>query len=112
MDLEAARSNTKEAWCRSPDGKRHRWVELQPDGKRPRKSCPFVGPRLSGEFQAFHPDGKRWITGHYEDGRKQGHWEQWDQRGHKTAEGEYRDDQFLGGAPVGVAAGACARVSP
>ncbi len=98
-------------WCRSPDGKEATYFQLHPGTRRKRQSCPFVGGVLQGEFQAWHPDGRSWLTGRFQDGALAGKWQQWSETGSKVADGEYRDGKLIVGAPVAIAA-ACDSIKP
>jgi hypothetical protein len=92
------------AFCQSSsDVSRAAWVQFYRKAE-PRQVCPFVGGRPGGTYQAFHPDGARWLEGRYEGGLKVGRWTQWAPDGRKVADGEYRAGQLVEGAPVGFPA--------
>jgi hypothetical protein len=105
MRVDNARSKPGiNAFCESTSDKtRAAFVELHKGGAR-RQICPFVGGHPAGLYQAFHPDGSRWLEGRYENGRKIGRWTQWAPDGRKVADGEYRDGLMIEGAPVGFPA--------
>jgi hypothetical protein len=90
-------------WCKSKGGTAVA-LELHADAKTRRMSCDYVGGKASGPFTAWHPDGKVWVQGQYEDGHKVGRWSQWNRDGMKVAEGEYRSGDLVQGAPVGMIA--------
>jgi hypothetical protein len=97
--------------CRASDGKALAYYQLHPGTRQKRQSCPFVGGVLEGEFQAWHPGGKLWLTGRYAAGRLAGKWQQWSETGSKVADGEYREGRLITGAPVAMAA-ICDNVKP
>jgi hypothetical protein len=90
--------------CRARNSKELAYYQLHPGSRKKRQSCPFVDGVLQGEFQAWHPDGKSWLTGRYEEGKLAGHWQQWSETGSKVADGEYREGRLITGAPVAMAA--------
>ena len=71
-------------WCRSRDGKRAQYIELQPGGKDKRQVCDYRDGRTEGPFAAWFPGGKVWIEGQFAAGRP--------------------DGRFVAGAPVASAA--------
>jgi hypothetical protein len=118
MHVDSKRSKAGvNAFCDSTTDKdRGAFVDLYPGGGR-RQVCLFdlhLGPgpgsggrgaaRPGGAYQAFHPDGARWLEGRYENGVKVGRWTQWAPDGRKVAEGQYRDGLMIEGAPVGFPA--------
>jgi hypothetical protein len=106
MRLDSRRSKPGvNAFCESvTDKSRAAFIELHRDGGGRRQVCPFVGGRPTGLYQAFHPDGGRWLEGRYENGVKVGRWTQWASDGRRVADGDYRDGQMVEGAPVGFPA--------
>lgn len=44
-----------------------------------------------GPYIQWHPNGKRWVTGEYKMGAKNGKWEEWDPSGKKLSEKHYRN---------------------
>jgi hypothetical protein len=98
-------------WCRSKDGRKTQYVELQSNGKERRQTCDFRDGRLDGPFTAWHPGGKTWIEGRFSGGLPDGRWSQWDKAGMRVAEGEYRSGRFVAGAPVASTA-VCDKLRP
>ena len=105
MRLDGKRSRPGvNAYCEGVgDRTRAAFIELHRGGGR-RQVCPFAEGRPAGPYQAFHPDGSRWLEGRYENGHKAGRWTQWAPDGRKVADGEYRDGLMVEGAPVGFPA--------
>ena len=103
MDVIEQRTVTdRSLWCKSPDGRIAQWTEMSNGIKR--QVCHYQEGRPHGPFRAYHPGGKRWIEGQYQDGLKQGAWHQWDKAGAPSADGEYRAGELVQGAPVAAAA--------
>ena len=110
MSVDEARSQAgKSIWCRSDDGQLARWIELADGAKR--QACSYTNGRPEGSFLAWHPNGRTWVEGTYQDGSKFGKWKQWDAEGALVAQGEYRRGEFVAGAPVGLVA-ACEQQKP
>lgn len=102
MQKVAARSVAgKEVWCRSPDGSRAQWTELQSEGKVRRQMCSYSQGGAEGSYFAWYPNGKVWIEGVYRGGEKAGKWVQYSEDGALVAKAEYRFGRFVAGAPVG-----------
>ena len=91
-------------WCRTPKANTTQYKQVHPQNGRVRQVCNYTAGRPDGPFEAYHPDGKRWIEGQYANGRLHGPWTQWDDRGAKVVAGEYREGALISGAPVGIAA--------
>jgi hypothetical protein len=109
MEAVRGKAGDRVLLCQSDDGQQLRWMELHDGTRTPRQVCPFVKGRLEGEFRAYHKNGRDWINGRYAGGELAGTWTQWDDRGEKVAEGEYRLGQLIAGAPVAIASG-CQKV--
>ena len=96
---------TTAVWCRSPDRRTVRWVELHSDSRTPRAGCAYDAKgRAEGDYAAWHRNGKVWLRGAYRDGVKQGRWTQWSEAGAMVAAGDYRNGEFVSGAPVATPA--------
>jgi hypothetical protein len=107
MQLVKERSAPGKAiWCKSKDGKTARWYQYHPGDppQKRRQSCGYTDGKPDGKFAAWHPAGQPWIEGAYEKGIKVGTWTQWDKDGSKVAEGAYRSNKLVAGAPVAMAA--------
>ncbi len=98
-------------WCAGRDKGQAVYLELYPGTRHRKQSCPFAGGALEGQFEGWHPDGKRWLLGHYQGGKLWGKWEQWSETGGKVAEAVYQDGRLVQGAPVAVAS-ICERLRP
>jgi hypothetical protein len=104
-------SGEQALWCtRGPNGTAF-YYELYPGTRQRKQSCPFAGGVLAGEFEGWHRDGRRWLSGHYEGGRLEGKWEQWSETGSKVADAVYREGRLVQGAPVAMAS-ICERLRP
>ena len=87
------------------------YLELHAKGGPIRQRCQFTQGRPEGPFEAWHENGKPWITGQFAGGRVDGTWVQWDPSGRKVAQGEYRQGRIVQGAPVAIAA-VCPQLTP
>ena len=96
-------------WCTGREAGQAVYYDLYPGTRRRKQGCPFARGALHGEFEGWHPDGKRWLAGHYQDGKLDGKWEQWNETGGIVAQAVYREGRLVQGAPVAVAA-ICDRV--
>jgi hypothetical protein len=103
-------SDARVLWCKASQGTARRWIELYSASLR-RQSCGYEAGRAEGDYAAWHPNGKRWLEGHYRTGAKEGAWTQWDKDGNRVAEGEYRAGTLISGAPVGLVA-LCEKQTP
>jgi hypothetical protein len=90
------------AWCQSEDGKTKYWLELY-GAVDPRQVCQYRDGRPDGPFLAYHQGGAKWIVGQFDQGMRDGQWQQWDKTGSLVAEGGYRRGTLVSGAPVAIA---------
>jgi len=98
-------------WCTGGPNGQAIYYDLYPGTRHRKQGCPFAGGALGGDFEGWHPDGKRWLLGRYRDGKLDGKWEQWSETGDKVADAVYSEGRLVQGAPVAVAA-ICERLRP
>lgn len=100
-------------WCQAEGGAQAEtlYLELHSKDGPIRQRCRFSEGRPDGPFEAFHKNGKTWITGKFSAGQVDGSWVQVDENGRQVAKGEYRQGRIVQGAPVAIAA-VCPHVAP